>query len=108
MNILELTIPADIEVLVMSGLLLGVGVYAVYTIWNDSYFALNERKNVILIIFAVFGVMNIGIGVINIVDGYTFQTGKMTIEGINLLCGLLILVIFLTMLMKKVQSGKDE
>lgn len=108
LQILEIPIPADIEIISITGGLLGICVYAVYCIWNDAYFALNERKNTILIIFAAIAVINIGVGIMNIMIGTMFQYGKITFRGLNLLCGLVFIVIFLTLLIKGGRNGKDE
>lgn len=108
LQMLEIPIPAGIEIIMFTGGLLGICVYAVYCIWNDAYFALNERKNTILILFAVIAVINFGVGIMNIIIGTMFQYGKITFRGLNLLCGLVFIVIFLTLLIKKCQDGKDE
>lgn len=105
---LEIPIPADIEVIVITGALIGIGVYAVYCIWNEGYFALNEKRNSILIFFGIIGISNIALAIIHIISDNLFQNGNLTFRGLNLLCGLLTIVIFLTLLMKKVRDGKDD
>lgn len=108
LSMLEIPIPADIEVIVITGVLVGIGVYAVYCIWNDGYFALNEKRNLILVSFGVIGLINIAITIVHIISGHLFRNGNLTFRGLNLLCSILVLVIFLTLLIKEVRDGKED
>lgn len=107
-SLLEIPIPADMEVIVITGVLIGIGVYAVYCIWNDGYFALNEKQNAILISFGIIGLVNIAFAIVHIISDTLFQNGSLTYRGLNLLCGILFIVVFLTLLIKKVQDEKED
>lgn len=108
LSLLEIPIPADIEVVVITGALVGIGMYAVYCIWNDGYFALNEKRNSILVFFGIVGLMNIALAIIHIISDHLLQNGNLTFRGLNLLCGILVIVIFFTLLIKKIRDGKED
>ncbi len=108
LGLLEIPIPADIEIIVITGALIGIGVYAVYCIWNDGYFALNEKRNSILVFFGIIGLINIALAIVHIMSNHLFQNGNLTFRGLNLLCGILVIVVFLTLLIKKVRDEKEE
>lgn len=108
LRLLEITVPADLEVIVFTGALTGIGIYAVYCIWNDGYFALNEKQNSVLIFLGAIGLINIIIGIAHVMYGDLFQNDSLTFRGLNLLCGLLAIVIFLTLLIKKIRDRKDD
>lgn len=108
LSLLEIPIPADTEVIVITGVLIGIGVYAVYCIWNDGYFALNEKRNSILVSFGVIGLINIIVAIVHIISDHLFRNGNLTFRGLNLLCGILVIVVFFTLLIKKVRDGKEE
>lgn len=109
MNLAEIPLFAEFEVLILIGCAIGIGFWVVYCIWNEGYFALNEDKKKLMILFAVIAIMNFIIGGIQLARGRVIQNGKLTCDSINFICGFLFVVIFLTMLLKKVcRDGEDE
>ncbi|MCM1494935.1 MAG: hypothetical protein NC089_03970 [Bacteroides sp.] len=106
--LLEIPIPADMEIIVSTGAIIGIGVYAVYCSWNDGYFALNENRNSILIFLGIIGLINLALAIVDMISNTLFQNGRLTFRGLNLLCGILVIVVFLTLLIKKAQDGKEE
>ncbi|MBR1675420.1 MAG: hypothetical protein IJ703_10765 [Eubacterium sp.] len=91
-------------VLYFSGILIGIVVHVVYCIWHESYFALNENKNVIMITFAGIAIVNLLLGINTILSGEMFVNGKLTFRVTNLLCAGMFLVLFITMFLKKVSD----
>ncbi|MBD5464619.1 MAG: hypothetical protein HDR22_02165 [Lachnospiraceae bacterium] len=109
MELAEMPLFAEFEVLILISSIIGIGVCAVYCIWNEGYFALNENKKRLMILFAVISVMNFIFGGVWIYQDMVIQNGKLTYYSINLFCGLLFIIIFLTMLLKRIcKDGKDE
>lgn len=109
MKIAEVSLFAELELPIIIGSLIGIGVWVVYCIWNEGYFALNENKGRIMILFVTAAIMNFCVGAHALVHGIAIQDGKLTYQSINFFCGLLFIVIFLTMFLKKVyKDGKDE
>lgn len=109
MELAEIPLFAEFEVLILIGSAIGIGFWVVYCIWNEGYFALNEDKKKLMILFAVIAIMNFIVGGIQLARGNVIQNGKLTYYSTNFICGFLFIVIFLTMLLKKVcRDGKDE
>lgn len=89
------------------GICLGVVVYASYSLWNDGYIALNENPKRLMIVFAVLSLMNIVIGISNILNGTLIENGIVSYRAVNLICGVMVLIIFIEMIIKYT-SGKDS
>ena len=93
-------------VLYASGLFAGILVYGVYCIWNDSYFALNQKANVCIAFFTFIGLFNLAIAVTAILKGTMIENGRATEKFLNLECAILFLILMATMLIKKVYDKK--
>ncbi len=88
--------------------IVGVLVSACYCIWNDGYFALNENRKALLICFAVLGIVNISLGIINLRTGNGFVNGSLTIRGLNLFCGIMFLIVFAVIACKKIKDRGED
>lgn len=106
MNITGLSLAVDTSVIYFCGVFLGALVYMVYCIWHESYFALNQNMRSLMICFGLIGVLNLLIGLSNLLNGTMVQNGRLTFRVLNLLCAFLFLVLFLTMLVKKIVSSR--
>ncbi len=87
--------------------LVSLAVYVIYCIWHDAYFALNEKRSQLIVIFLGIGVVNLVLGISNIMHGEAFTDGMLNIRSFNLFCGLLFLVIFAAMFLKHAVSGRE-
>lgn len=99
---------AETEVAVGINCFIGIGVYAAYCIWNEGYFGLNNNKKGLMIAFAVIAAVNLFNSAVFIVKGAMIQNGKLTLYSFNLFCGLLFVVIFVTMLLKKICKDRED
>jgi len=93
-------------ILYASGLFAGLLVYAVYCIWNESYFALNQRTNAVIAFFTVIGLFNLVIAITAIVRGTMIENGRFTESFLNLECAVIFLVLMVTMLIRKICNRK--
>lgn len=77
------------------GVFLSVTVFAVIAIRNDAYFALNERAATYLGISVLVTILNLGVGVWNLLDGDTpvIENGVLTYHSVNLLVGGMFLIL---------------
>ena len=92
----------------MLSTMVGVGVYAVYCIWNEAYFAVNQKSTVVVVSLIIVGVINLVIGIENVRDGVAFSNNQLTVRSMNLFCGILVLVIYATLILKKLCKGREE
>lgn len=83
----------------------GITVYAIYCIWNDAYFALNEKRKSLIIVFAFVGIYNLILGCVNIFQHLTQNTGLITA---NMICAVMFIAIFIALLLKSRKDQKDE
>ena len=91
------------------GIMVGVAVYAGYTIWNDAYFAMNEKRRMYIGLFAVITVINAVAGISNCVQGRVIQDGRLSGGGsVNLMCAVLFLVIMVMLLVKEIAARREE
>ena len=86
----------------------GIGVYAVYCIWKDAYFALNHRVGVYIGIFVVGGLINLFIGIGACLAGTMIRDNRLSSQSLNLFCGILMLVVCVALILKKVSSDGEE
>lgn len=95
---------------VFVGVIISVTVYAVYCIWNDGYYGINEKaKNTLFALLAI-AVLNVIAAIANseeiIVDG---KVGRMMM---NLLCGFVILLVVIVtgikVLVDKKRAGEED
>lgn len=105
--LMEINLPADMVLILFVGLILGVCVYSGYCIWNEGYFALNENRKSVMIGIVIIGLINIGIGCMNIAEYGLLQDGKMTLKSLNLFGGLMMFVIFFVVLVKSIRDSKE-
>lgn len=99
---------AEIGVFLMIGSVLGACVTVTILIMNDAYFRLDENKKVFFVFFAVFAILNIALGIRNILNGNAMKNGVVSFTGTaNLMIGLMIIYIFTVLLVKKIRDGKE-
>ena len=104
-----ITLPVEQSVLIMVGILLSVLVYVIYCIQHDAYVSLNENANRLMIVFVILGGFNTMIGVMHLIHGTMFENGVFTFHGINLLCGIfLLLVAGVLFTHTKLQNREEE
>ena len=98
---------ADYPVFYQIAIFLGLLSYVVYCIWHESYFAINEKSTRVIILFAFIAAINIVIGIINAIHGQIIVDGRITFRILNPLCAILFIVIFATMLLKRIVNSKN-
>lgn len=109
LTITGIPLPIDQSVVILIGMLLSVLVYVIYCIQHDAYVSLNENANRLMIVFTVIGVINTFIGVMHLIHGTMFEDGVFTFHGINLLCGIFMLVVTVVLFAHtKLQSCEEE
>lgn len=103
----EFEVPAEPAAVMMILIVLGMVVQIVYCIWKDAYFSLNENRTRVLVAFAVVAGFNLLLGVFRLLEGDVVVNGVLTFNSMNLLCGILFLIIFFAMLLKRLRGTSD-
>ena len=108
LKILEIPLFSNMEVAMTASIVIGVSVFASYCIWNDGYFALNENRKSLLIMFGLISTLNLVIGIGNVFAGVIIENGAFTFRSTNLFCALMFIAVFIVMLTKHIKDGKEE
>lgn len=90
------------------GAIIGVLVYVLYCIWNEGYISLNENPKKVMIAFTVIGIANIGLGIGKILQEGLTENGMLTIDSINLLLGVMMLITVGALAIKSALNKKEE
>lgn len=90
------------------GCMVGIVVWAGYGIWNDAYLALNENVKRVYIIFIGVFVMNLAVGIMQIVEGNLIEDGMLSVGGLNLSCCLMMLALLLILGAKRIHDRRME
>ncbi len=101
-------LPMSAGIAVILSVFVGGGVYAVYCIWMDAYFALNQRAGAFAGFLFIIGVINLVIGITALSDGRIFQNNQLTDRSLNLFCGIMMIILCGSMLLKKVCKDREE
>ncbi len=109
-NALEVISFLDMNMALMTVIFIGITVYAVYCIWNDAYFALNEGGNHggTIMIFFLMGMTNLIIGLNAVLDGEMLLEGTLTIRAAHFLIAVLAFSICITYWIKKFLWDRKE
>lgn len=99
---------ADRMVISMTGLCLGILVYAVYAIWNEGYIALNENPKRVMITFALLSVLNIAIAVSSMLHGELLVDGRISFRMMNMICGITLLLIVIVIFAKSICTRSED
>lgn len=106
--IAEIELPVENNVLLVLGILLGVFVYAIYCIHKEAYISLNENATRLTVVFGLIGLLNLVIGIGHICAGTMIENGIVNVSGLNLICGVMILVIAIIMNVHRKKSETEE
>ena len=106
---LEITLPMSLGNASLLSIIIGATIYASYCIWNDGYFALNQRSGLIMAVLTIMGLINLLLGINAFVNSSVWTDGQLSMSTINLFCGIMMIIVCVTMLLKKfVKDRKDE
>lgn len=100
----------DVSTSSIFSIMIGAGVFAVYCIWKDAYFSLNENRKQMLILFAIIAICNFSVLIAEYESGDSIliKQGVLQPEVINIMCGVLYVVIFMTFLAKEVAERMEK
>lgn len=104
------------------GICLSIAVFAIVCVWNDAYISLNENMKGVIILFIGVALLNIGSSFLNLYNGHVsfletmqvvkngeiFDYSVISVECVNLTCGILFLVICIAIALKSIVDRKEE
>ena len=102
-------LPFGADILALLGVLAGCVVFAVTAVIHDAYFRIDESRSFIVTFLVVLSLINIAIGVFHIVNGDQVKDGIINMRNSgNLLCGVALLILPTTILVKKILDRNEE
>jgi len=104
--IADIPSPFVISIEVFFGICLSSLVVEIHSIWNNAYWGLNNNKGRYYIVLAIITIINLGVGIKAIIEG-TLLIGHQ-VQMINLLCGIMLLIVILTMIIKSKVCTKQD
>lgn len=96
------------SVALIIGMFVGLVVYAVYSIWNEAFFSLNQTPKTYIILLICTAFLNAQSGINTIIDGSIVANGTLALKSISLICAVALTIILMTMLVKIVINKKAE
>lgn len=97
----------DLSLTLLSGMLIGLAVYASYCIWNDGYISLNQSPKRIMIILAAGGILNLVCAAYRFQQGM-LENGKLTfLNGSNLFVAVTALFLLAVFIAKRCADRRD-
>ncbi|MCR5103259.1 MAG: hypothetical protein K6B68_02220 [Eubacterium sp.] len=93
-------IPMENNAIIFLFIMMAVLVHAVYCIFNDGYFGINNIPKAYNIFLFLIGLMNVAIGVMNTVQGRLVEDGKLSMPIMNYICGFMFLIVGIAILIK--------
>lgn len=110
-EISDIGIPAEGGLIAICGILAGLCVFAVRSIFTDAYFPINRSNNVTIGLWLAISLMDITVGVWNIIDGDLITDGRLNCHAATLVGGIILLIVGLTCLIRKLtlkNAGEED
>lgn len=103
-----ISLPMSAGLALFISTLVGGCVFAVYCVWKEAYYALNQKANVFTGVLFVIGIINMVTGVKAFVDGVAIQNNQFTLRSLNLFCAIMVLVVCGALVLRKVCRDREE
>ena len=107
-DLFDIVTRIDPRALYGSAIFVGLTFYVIYWVWHEAYFGLNQRTVPIMIMLGAIGLLNTFLSVSNILTGQLIENGRITFRIMNLFCAVVFLVLFATLLIKKLSTAKND
>lgn len=86
----------------------GLVVYAVYSIMKDAYLNLNTTNTRYTILIGAVGICNLASGILAAIeDGIDFTSSELG-AGLNLICGIMLFIVFVALIVKRFIPEEDD
>lgn len=108
LDMMEVELPMENAVTSMTVICISVMVNAIYNIINEGYWGLNNNKKRYGIYMALIALLNAVVAYICYKHGILFVNGKLAMNGVNLICSIMFVILFVTILIKDITTKDDE
>lgn len=105
---MKVEIPMSAGTVGIISILIGVAVDAIYCIWKEAYVSLKQNAKTAAGFLLVIAAISLVRGIDALKAGAFFQNNQITSHGLNLLCGIELLVIGGALILKTVCKGREE
>lgn len=106
---MKISIPAETGLLIMLCFLCGGAVTVTNLIWDDAYFRMDENRPMWIVFFSLLSLLNLGIGISQIVRHEIVSEGMLTLRGsMNLICGVFMAYILAVILIKSIKDRNED
>lgn len=79
----------------------------IYSIMNDAYWGTNNITSKWIAFFVIFTIVNIGVSIASFVSGNLIVDGIIGIQFVNVLCALLLIILIVTLGIKKLIDNRE-
>lgn len=90
------------------GMYISLIIFAVYNIWNEAFFAFNQKPISYILIFSITTLCSVFSGISAIIDGSIIENGLLTLDCIGVISSIAFATILITMLIKMILNKKAE
>ena len=104
----DIELPIHDYVLVFIGIILGCLTLAMYCIWNDVYWGLNNNHKRYHIILAFALVLNILPVFFNVIGGTLMDNGKLGMPALNIVVTIMLVIVYIELLIKKIRDKVED
>lgn len=99
--------PITYSMFSLIGLFITICFFSVYCIWTGCYFTKNTKIGLNCTLFGLVAAIQIYSGILHIVDGSAFTNGKLCIDALSLVCGVMFLTITITLIIRSFIDKKE-
>lgn len=108
LSIADIELPIDKAIELFSVLLVGIMTLTTSEIFTDSYWGLNNSRKKVSIAMILIGLFNFFIAALAYKDGRLIVDDKLSVTGLNLLCGIMFVIMGIEFLVKNLLDKKKE
>lgn len=102
-------VPFDASIIMIAITLIAALVSGLYSIFKGVYFGMSKRGKETTLLIAVFGLINLISGIMQIVNEGLLPDGKLTLpNSVNLLVGVFMLIIAIAILLQNYRERKES
>ena len=104
----EIHIPAVTPIIVFGGIVVGILTLGIYTVFKNAYWGTNNDPVKYIVVLGIVTVINLAAGITSAMQGELVVDGVLQFQGLNILCGAMMLCLAVALLIKKFIVKEEE